>query len=394
MSEISGSRGLFPFEDEASSPNIIEARKTGILPYRQLRTMVRARAIESPVEIDPDQIQPASLDLRLGRWAYRVRASFLPGPTTSVMERIEKLDGLPPIDLEKGAVFERGAVYVVQLLESVALSGDIVGVANPKSSTGRLDVLTRLITNRATAFDRIERGYEGPLYLEVAPLTFSIIVRAGVRLNQVRFQRGMPTLPLTEAQKYYEQGQLISAPGPLLPLRDAGLVPVTVDLRGAGAGATVGYKAKKNTNKIDIGLVDRYDPREFWDRIQSSDGRLNLDKDDFYILATREDVGVPRQMAAEMVPYDTRSGEFRVHYAGFFDPGFGWTDGKAGGSKAVLEVRSHGVSFMLEHGQIVGWLRYAPLAGGFTDKLYGTDVKSNYQGQGVALAKQFKPWPA
>ena len=392
MSESGGSPNLFPFGDEASSPNVIEARKTGILPHQVLRAMVRARAIESPIEFDSDQIQPASIDLRLGRWAYRVRASFLPGPTASVVERVEHLDGLPAIDLQEGAVFERGAVYVVELSEKVGLTNDIIGAANPKSSTGRLDVLTRLITDRATAFDRVERGYNGPLYLEVAPLTFSIVVRTGVRLNQIRFQRGTPTLPLVEAQKYYEQGQLIRAPGPLLPLRDAGLVPVTVDLRGAGPGATVGYRAKKNSNKIDVGLVNRYDPREFWDRIESSDGRLNLDKDDFYILATREDVGVPRQLAAEMVPYDTRSGEFRVHYAGFFDPGFGWADGKASGSRAVLEVRSYGVSFTLEHGQIVGWLRYTPIAGGFTDRLYGADVKSNYQGQGVALAKQFKAW--
>jgi dCTP deaminase len=384
---------LFPFADRDASSNVVDARKTGVLPYQQLRAMERARAITGSPAIELDQFQPASLDLRLGRCAYRVRASFLPGPSATVMERIQQLDGLPAIDLERGAVFERGAVYVVPLQESVALTNDIVGVANPKSSTGRLDVLTRLITDRGTAFDRIEKGYEGPLYLEVAPLTFSIIVHPGARLNQVRFHRGVGALHAIDAQKYYYDGQLVSIDATPLPLRDAGLVPVTVDLRGSGPGVTVGYKAKKNTNKIDIRAMGQYDPREFWERIESSDGRLNLDKDDFYILATREDVGVPRQLAAEMVPYDTRSGEFRVHYAGFFDPGFGWSDGKAVGSKAVLEVRSHGVSFILEHGQIIGWLRYSPIAGGFTEKLYGIDVKSNYQGQGVALAKQFRPWP-
>ena len=392
MNETGGSPGLFSFGED-SSQKIVEARKTGILPYGQLGAMARAGAIQSQAEIEFDQFQPASLDLRLGRRAYRVRASFLPGPAASVMDRVTQLDGLPEIDLEKGAVFERGAVYVVELLESVALTGDTIGMANPKSSTGRLDVLTRLITNNATAFDRIEKGYEGPLYLEVAPLTFSVIVRRGMRLNQVRFQRGTPILPLTEAQKYYDEGQLIGSSGSLLPLRDGGLVPVTVDLQGDGPGAIIGYKARKNTNKIDISLVDHYDPREFWYKIEATDGRLNLDEGDFYILATREYVGVPKQMAAEMVPYDSRSGEFRVHYAGFFDPGFGWANGKAGGSRAVLEVRSYGVSFTLEHGQIVGWLRYAPIAGGFTDKLYGLDLNSNYQGQGVALAKQFKKWP-
>ena len=391
MIDTTGAPGLFPFREEAS-PNVVGARKTGVLPYQQLQDMVRAHAIVSKVAIELDQIQPASLDLRLGRRAYRVRASFLPGPTATVMERVGQLDGFPPIDLENGAVFEAGAVYVVELFESVALTADVVGVANPKSSTGRLDVLTRLITDRATGFDRIEASYEGPLYIEVAPLTFSIVVRPGVRLNQVRFQRGAGTglLPQSETEKLYKAGQLIGFSEPLLPLREGGLVPVTVDLRGDGSGAIVGYKAKKYTNKIDLTKVNHYDPGEFWDEIAGTDGRLNLDKEEFYILATREDVGVPRQMAAEMVPYDTRSGEFRVHYAGFFDPGFGWADGRAGGSKAVLEVRSYGVSFTLEHGQIVGWLRYAPIASGFTTKLYGSDVKSNYQGQGVALAKQFK----
>lgn len=395
MSDLGGFPSLFPFGGEPSSPNVVEARKTGVLPHQQLLALVRGRVIESPIPIEQDQIQPASLDLRLGKVAYRVRASFLPGPSTTVMERVEQLDGLPPIDLSNGAVFERGAVYVVPLLESAALPSDIVGIANPKSSTGRLDVLTRLITDRATAFDRIESRYSGPLYIEIAPLTFSVIVRQGVRLNQVRFQRGVGALPLTDVQRYYEQGQLIGTPDEhLLPLRDGGLVPVTVDLQGGERGGVVGYKAKKNTNKIDVGLVDHYNPREFWHKIEETNGRLNLDKDDFYILATREDVGVPRQLAAEMVPYDTRSGEFRVHYAGFFDPGFGWADRRAVGSRAVLEVRSYGVSFTLEHGQIVGWLRYAPIAGGFTDKLYGLDVRSNYQGQGVALAKQFRGWPA
>jgi dCTP deaminase len=310
-----------------------------------------------------------------------------------VIDRIQQLDGLPEIDLSNGAIFERGAVYVVELLESVMLGSDLTGLANPKSSTGRLDILTRLITDRANSFDFVEPGYSGPLYIEVVPLTFNVVVREGVRLNQLRFQRGTPVFPTVKAQKYYEDGELIGGSEPRLPLREGGLVPVTVDLKGDGPGAIVGYKARKYTNKIDLRLIKHYDPREYWDCIQSSDGRLNLDKDDFYILATREDVGVPQQLAADMVPYDTRSGEFRVHYAGFFDPGFGWSEGKAQGSKAVLEVRSYGVSFTLEHGQIVGWLRYAPIAGGFTDTLYGTGIESNYQGQGVKLAKQFKPWP-
>jgi dCTP deaminase len=382
-------------EDDAS--NVFEVRKTGVLPYQKIAAMVRTRSIQSIDPIEADQIQPASLDLRIGRLAYRVRASFLPGQHSSVIQRIKELDGEPAIDLANGATLESGAVYVVELQEVVSLNADTFGVANPKSSTGRLDVLTRLITDNGTAFDHVRKGYSGKLYLEIAPLTFSIIIRPGIRLNQLRFQRERGTtggtLNQADTARLYEDGQLIKSPTGLLPLRDGVLVPVTVDLMGLGDGSIVGYKAKKNANRIDIGLVNHYDPRDFWEKIERTDGRLNLDEGEFYILATREEVGVPRRAAAEMVPYDTRSGEFRVHYAGFFDPGFGWADGQAGGSRAVLEVRSYGVSFTLEHGQIIGWLRYAPIAGGFTQKVYGPDISSNYQGQGVALAKQFKRWP-
>ncbi len=377
---------------EERPPSAVEARRTGVLPHQQLREMVRARVIASTVEIEPSQLQPASLDLRLGRRAYRVSASFLPGSSATVMEKIQQLDGLPAIDLDREPVLERGAIYVIELFEAVSLSAELTGIANPKSSTGRLDILTRLIADRATAFDRVEPGYKGPLYLEVAPLTFSVVVRPGVRLSQLRLQRGIGPMPQVEIERFYKSGRLIGSPGPPLPLRDGLLVPVTVDLQGAGSGAAIGYKAKKSANKIDVDLIGHYDPREFWDRIESGGGRLNLDQGDFYILATREDVGVPPQLAAEMVPYDARSGEFRVHYAGFFDPGFGFVDNKAAGSKAVLEVRSYGVSFSLEDGQIVGWLRYSPLAGGLTEQLYGRDANSNYQGQGVALSKQFRPW--
>jgi dCTP deaminase len=314
------------------------------------------------------------------------------------MDRIKELDGLPAINLEDGAALEPKAVYLVPLYEVVELKSDEYGVANPKSSTGRLDVLTRLITDGAMEFDRIEKGYRGQLYLEIAPLTFSIIVRAGIRLNQVRIHRDRGNsgtlLRQQDTQALYSAGQLISSSGQLPPLREGVLVPVTVDLRGSRPGSIIGYKARKNTNKIDLSKIDYYNPKDFWYDIRSYDGRLNLDQNEFYILSTREDVGVPPSTAAEMVPYDSRSGEFRVHYAGFFDPGFGWVDGKASGSKAVLEVRSYGVPFTIEHGQTVGWLRYAPIVGQGAEKLYGSDgIKSNYQGQGLALAKYFKPWP-
>jgi dCTP deaminase len=383
---------LFPTQAPEASVYVPEYSKTGIISHQGLRAMIAAEEIGALGGIYADQIQPASLDLRLGRRAYRVRASFLPGPNSTVMERVKELDGLPAIDLTQGgAVLEKGAVYVVELLESVKLPSGIVGTANPKSSTGRVDVLTRLIADRATAFDRVDRGYAGPLFLEVAPLTFSVVVREGTRLNQIRFQRGMPPMPGTEIQRLYNEGQLVSVVGDKAPLR-GNLVPVTVDLLTPPRGTIVGYKAKKNTNKLDLDQIKKYDPRDFWDKIERTNGRLNLDKDDFYILATREHVGVPPHLAAEMRPYDSGSGEFRVHYAGFFDPGFGWANGRAGGSRAVLEVRSYGVAFTLDHGQIVGWLDYSPIASGPTDRAYGTGMGSNYQGQGVALSKHFIPF--
>jgi len=398
MSDIGSTPGLFPMEDEKPTGNVIGYPNTGVISFQGLRHLERAGELAASGGLLRDQFQPASVDLRVGRRAFRVRASFLPGTGVKVLDRVRELDSAPEIDLSKGAVFERGIVYVVELQESARLTNGLVGYANPKSSTGRLDVLTRLITDGATAFDRVDRRYAGPLYIEVAPQMFSIVVREGDRLNQLRFHRGTsPEQPKTTTggiDDLYDKGQLVRTTGTRLPLRN-NLVPVTVDLRGARPGSIVGYKARATTDPIDLTKVGHYDPRDFWEKIESTNGRLYLDRGDFYILATSEEVGVPPNLAAEMIPYDSASGEFRVHYAGFFDPGFGWSEKSgAGGSRAVLEVRSYGVSFMLEHGQTVGWLNYHRLASGPPDIVYGSTIKSHYQGQGVALAKHFKPWPA
>ncbi|HVM80576.1 MAG TPA: 2'-deoxycytidine 5'-triphosphate deaminase [Stellaceae bacterium] len=382
---------LFPESVDVGSTAAAGAKiGTGVLPYQAIVAMLRSRELTAVPDIDLNQIQPASMDLRLGRYAYRVRASFLPGPTSTVMDKVNQMDGYPPLDLAEGAVLETGCVYVVELLENVRLPSVVSGFANPKSSTGRLDILTRLIADRSTAFDQIERGYEGKLYVEIAPQTFSVIARQGTRLNQVRFQRGKPVIAGSELQRLYDDGQLVRADGRLQPIRE-NLVPVTIDLKGSGRGSVIGYRAKKHTHKIDLDKVATYDPHDFWERIEfHSEPALILDPDEFYILATCEEVGVPPELAAEMVPYYTRSGEYRVHYAGFFDPGFGWK-GRAQGSRAVLEVRSHEVPFMLEHGQIVGWIRYERMAGQ-PDRTYGSQIKSHYQDQGLTLAKHFVPF--
>ena len=375
----SPAKGLFP-EDARN------AARTGILPFQAINNMVREHEIWSKTEILADQIQPASIDLRLGATAWRVRASFLPGPDSTVLDKMRQLDAYP-VDISNGAVLERGCVYVVPLLEELHLKSGVIAFANPKSSTGRLDILTRLIGDCSSHFDRLERGYQGPLYVEIAPRTFSVVVHAGSRLNQLRFRRGSPVIAVSELQRLHDSGQLVFADDSAQDFSERKMLRLSVDLHGEGPGSLIGYRAKKHTDRIDVEKIAQYDPTDFWEPIRyHRDPPLILDPNDFYILVTREAVRIPPDYAAEMVAYDTSVGEFRVHYAGFFDPGFGWGDAV---SKAVLEVRSHEVPFTLEHGQTVGWLQYERMAGK-PDRLYGAGLKSNYQGQSLALAKQFK----
>ena len=374
---------------------------TGILPSQKIAAMVAGREI-APVgilsDILPDQIQPASIDLRLGDFAYPVDASFLPGKGKRVMEKMRELDrdfdGFG-MDLSKGAVLERGRLYVIPLLESIRLKSDVAAFANPKSSTGRLDILTRLIADQATLFDQVEEGYEGQLYLEVAPRSFSVVVRTGTRLNQLRFRRTRGAEPRSitssEWRRLLGEGQIATT-----EVADkTGYLPFSIDLMGSGAdGGLIGWRAKKHARRIDLDRRD-YDPLDFWEPIRfHRDASMVLDPDEFYILMTKEAIAVPPDYAAEMLPYDTRAGEFRVHYAGFFDPGFGWDPAtkRAGSSRGVLEVRSHEVPFVLEDGQGVGWLRYERMAER-PHTLYGREIASNYQGQQLQLAKQFRALP-
>lgn len=374
----SSTTNLFPDDTK-------NAARTGILPFQAINNMVREHELWAKSEILPDQIQPASIDLRLGPTAYRVRASFLPGPDSTVLDKMQQLDAYP-IDISAGAVLEKGCVYVVPLLESLNLKSGVIAFANPKSSTGRLDILTRLIGDRSSQFDRLERNYQGPLYVEIAPRTFSVVVHAGSRLNQLRFRRGSPVIAVSELQRLHDSGQLVFDEANEQNFTERKMLRLSVDLHGSGKGSLIGYRAKKHTDRIDLEKIAHYDPMAFWEPIHyHRDPPLILDPNDFYILVTKEAVRIPPDYAAEMVAYDTSVGEFRVHYAGFFDPGFGWGDAV---SKAVLEVRSHEVPFTLEDGQTVGWLQYERMAGK-PDRLYGAGLKSNYQGQGLALAKQF-----
>jgi dCTP deaminase len=356
--------------------------ETGVLPAQDLRAMVAQGVILSDPPVQEAQIQPASLDLRLGPRAYRVRASFLAGKGRKLADRLAEFE-MHQMDLTNGAVLEKGCVYVVPLMESLVLPLGIQAVTNAKSSTGRLDLLTRVITDDGVEFDRVPEGYHGPLYAEICPRSFSVLVRPGMRLNQIRFRRGQAILSDTELAALHRREQLV--PGE--PVISDGL-GFSVDLRPE-RGTLVGYRAKPHTGVIDLDRIGAYAPHDFWEDLHSADGQIILDPGAFYILVSREAVHIPPDYAAEMAPYLAMVGEFRVHYAGFFDPGFGHAAAGGAGARGVLEVRCHEAPFVLEHGQIVGRLVYERMSAR-PERLYGAGIASNYQGQGLKLSKHFK----
>lgn len=355
---------------------------SGILADHQLRRALRDGWLRAATPSPDDHVQPASLDLRLGARAYRLPFSFLPGQSRSVMQAVEQ-HSMHTMDLDgQGAVLERGCVYLIELEEALSLPGDVAARANPKSSTGRLDVFARVITDRGSEFDHIPEGYRGPLWVELAPRTFSVKVKRGSRLVQLRLRRGDATFAAGELEK---RNAIQPVTDPPSRLRD-GAVPLRVDTLADGAGSVVAYRARKHAGLIDVDMPASLDPAGFWEEITAKPGGgIVLDPDDFYILASKERVTVPADCAAEMVAYDTLVGEFRVHYAGFFDPGFGID----GGTRAVLEVRSHEVPFLLDDGQLVGHLYYERMAAQ-PERLYGQDLGSNYAKQGLTLSKHFR----
>lgn len=354
----------------------------GVLPAQVLRQLIAAGALAASPAIKDDQLQPASLDLRLGPVAYRVRASFLAGHGRTVAQRLDEFT-MHKVNLADGAVLEKNCVYLIPLAERLALPQGITAVANAKSSSGRLDLLTRTITDGGTEFDRIPEAYTGPLYAEVCPRSFSVLVREGQRLNQIRFRRGQAVLSDAELTALHSADPLVS--GEAVISEGLGF---SVDLKPA-SGTLVGYRAKPHTGVVDLDRIGHYPAAEFWEELHSQNGQIILDPGAFYILVSREAVTIPPDYAAEMAPYLAMVGEFRVHYAGFFDPGFGHAAAGGAGSRGVLEVRCHEAPFVLEHGQVVGRLVYERMSER-PETLYGAGIASNYQGQGLKLAKQFR----
>ena len=366
--------------------------RTGVLPSQALHALIdRQEIYASEGSIEAGQVQPASLDLRLGSIAYRIRASFLPGKGRIVESKLSAMQS-HVIDLSKGAVLETECVYLVPLMERLDLRSTLSATANPKSSTGRLDVFTRLIADGTDSFDYVPPEYSGPLYIEISPRSFSILVRQGSRLNQLRLLRR--TTRQARDKRFLSDAEL-KAVHKLSPLVDSEPairdgINLRVDLTPQTRQRLIGYKAKRYAGVVDVDNVGGYDTAKFWDEIYDDEnGRLILDPHEFYILASKKAVVVPSQFAAEMAPFDPMMGEFRVHYAGFFDPGFGVIGGKPKGAKAVLEVRSLDIPFILEDGQTIGRLLYERLADA-PERLYGSDLSSNYQGQGLKLSKHFK----
>jgi dCTP deaminase len=374
------------------TPTLTLPQTAGVLPDVVVDQLIEQGYIHASHPIEDVQRQPASLDLRLGAKAYRVRAGFLPGKNSNVQSKIENYL-MHEIDLShpEGAVLECGAIYIIPLMEQLNLPAAISGTISPKSSTGRLDIFCRLLADGATQFDTIPAGYKGPLYLEVAPQTFGIVARQGDRLNQLRLRNGLNLSSDADLGTLHAAEPLVYLPDETADQAQISQgLWLSVDLHGLDSSGIIAYKARRFAPIVDLRKLNHYQMNQFWEpMVREGQDALILNPGDFYIMASRERLRVPVDYSAEMVAFDHTAGEFRVHYAGFFDPGWGCKEGgAAGGATAVLEIRSHDVPFVLEHGQRICRMVYEPLATA-SRQIYGAPMGSNYTAQKLKLAKQF-----
>jgi len=379
-------RELFP---DTVAQGSAGTRSTGVISAQQIENAIEQGQVSSDRPIEPVQLQPSSLDLRLGTQAYRVRAGFLPGPKSTVLACLKQQgDDVVELDLGSPQIFERDHVYIVPLMEQLRLPKKVSGKANPKSSIGRLDIFTRLITDYGKEFDRVPEAYIGPLYAEISPRSFSIRIRHGATLNQLRFVVGSP-LPSDKSIRnlHKNQGLVYADDGSVIDANIGKGLTLSIDLESGNDSGPVGYIARNTSAVIDISKTNYYESEKFWKPIaRPRDGRIIIEPNHFYILASKELVRIPPDYAAEMIAFDPVIGEFRAHYAGFFDPGFG--DGDSQGVRAVLEVKAHYVPFSLQHGQVVARMIYERMMQ-VPDRLYGRELGSSYYNQGLTLSKHF-----
>ena len=370
-------------------------KKHGYLPHQLISVLYCLEMIRTKTLLDNNQIQPVSLDLRLGCIAYRIQSSFLP-ENESVESKLKELQ-LYSVDIKEGGILEKGAVYLIPLMEELVFPQGLHGLTNPKSSTGRLDMFTRVIVDNGHRFDEIPSGYCGKLYLEVISRTFPVRVKAGLKLNQIRVFKGNPKFLDNDLKtEYKKKPMLYNNNGAHIPENqvkvDNGLF-IGVDLAGKPGKTIVAYKAKHNSQVIDLTKIRHYDPKDFWEPVYPlKKNRLILEPESFYIMVSKEKICIRPNLLAEMAAYEPNSGELRTHYAGFFDPGFGWFGEKKGtlqGTKAVMEVRPHDVPFMVEDGQTFCRLKFEKTIKPPT-MVYGQGINSNYTLQGLALSKYFK----
>ena len=360
-------------------------KKKGALSAEQIKDLYMRSFIKCGNPFTDSQIQPASMDLRLSKKCWEVEASFLPGQKATVIQKLSKLK-TREIDLGAFRTLRKGKIYIIQIQEELSLPISISAVANAKSSTGRLDILTRLISDNSSCFDHVRKGYKGKIYVEIAPISFSITIKEGITLNQLRFRNEQRIITDRQLEKLNTKFNILDNVTQI----DNGIT-ISVNIK-SGGNEPIGFKARENCPAINLTKLNFYKVETFWERLYSKKGYITLAPGAFYILRSKEYVTIPPSTAAEMVPYEVKMGEFRVHYAGFFDPGFGFTSSKQDKkSKAVLEIRCHETPFILQDSQIIGKLIYETLASR-PNATYGELIGSNYQGQTLKLSKHFENW--
>ncbi len=350
----------------------------GALVYQDYLKLIKKNYIINET-IDQNQIQPASLDLSLSEECYEIKHSFLSHKTT-VRRKLKDLI-IKKINLNKEFIFKKDKTYIVKLNESLNLKNNIFGHCNPKSSTGRLDIFCRTIVDFAEEYEKIPNNYQGEIFLEITSRSFDVAFKKGNCLNQLRLIMGNQYyLSDEQLKKIKTKLKITNFKKNTLKINNG--VKISVDLSNS---KTIAYVAKNNTPVLKFSKIKSHKINDFWKAIKNIDNSLLIEKNKFYILKSKEKVIIPDNLAGEMIPYDTGIGDFRAHYAGFFDPGFGMPNG----TYAVLEVKTNEIPFLLEDGQTIARIKYEKLNKN-SNIVYGKDIKSNYQNQGLKLSKHFK----